>query len=200
MKKRKLLIQPMVFVFLIGTLLTDRSGVGALTMLAAFLHEGGHLLAAKIMQIPLRNLRLDLLGARLDVAGRIVSYSEEWLLCAAGPITSLLCSALVAPFWQLSQFAVIFSCASLLLGLLNLLPITTFDGGRMLESFLLSFTTIENTRRIMKGFTFLFLFLLWASAVYFLLRSNDGLSLLCFSMSLFGRFFEKETSEGSSIK
>ena len=89
MKRRKILIQPIALFFLIGTLLSDRSGVGFLTILAAAFHEGGHWLAAKCMHIPLRKLNLDLLGARLDVAGRIVSYGEEWLLCAAGPITSL---------------------------------------------------------------------------------------------------------------
>lgn len=191
MKRRKFLIQPMTLIFLLGTLLTDRSGIGVLTMSAALLHEGGHLLAAKCMNIPLRNIRLDFLGARLDVAGRMISYSEEWLLCAAGPITSLLCSALAAPLWHVSQYAVIFSCASLILGLLNLLPIRTFDGGRMTECFLLAFLSQETTTKIMRGCTFLLLFLLWASAIYFLLRANDGLSLLCFSMSLLGRFFEK---------
>ena len=37
--------------------------------------------------------------------------------------------------------------------------------------------------------SFLFLFLLWAVSVFFLLRAGDGLSLFCFSMSLFSHFF-----------
>jgi hypothetical protein len=42
----------------------------------------------------------------------------------------------------------------------------------------------------MRFSSFLFLFLLWAIAVYFLIRAAGGISLLCFSMSLFAHFFE----------
>ena len=192
MNQRKLSVQPTALVFFLWMLLSDRSGVGILTMLAASLHEGGHLLAARIMHIPLKRLRLELLGARLDVSGRMISYGEEWLLCAAGPLTSLFFAVLIAPLWSLSQYAVIFSCASFLLGILNLLPISTFDGGRMTECFLMSFCRIDQAQTIMRGCTFLLLLMLWGGAVYFLLRAADGLSLLCFSMSLIGRFFEKE--------
>ena len=194
MKKRNLLIHPILLIFVLVMQLTDRSGIGGITLLAAGIHEAGHFIAAKLLRIPLKNIRLDLLGARLNVSGRIISYGEEWLLCAAGPLASLLCSALVAPFWENSRYTVLFSCASLLLGILNLLPIRTFDGGRMMECCLLSFVSFEKTQKILRGFTFLFLFLLWATALYFLLKANDGLSLLCFSMSLFERFFEREAS------
>ena len=189
MKIRKFLIQPTALLFLVWMIISDRSGIGAMTLFAALLHEGGHFLASKMMNIPLSGIHIDLLGARLDVCGRMLSYGEEWLLCAAGPLTSLLASAVGALFWKYTGAATFFSCVSFLLGVLNLLPIYSFDGGRMLECFLKRFTTVEITRIVMRGCTFLFLFLLWSSAVYFLLRANDGLSLLCFSMSIFSRFF-----------
>ena len=138
----------------------------------------------------LRALRVDSLGARLEVTGRMLSYGEEWILCAAGPMASLLASAAVAPLWTRSSFATLFSCASLLLGFLNLLPVSTFDGGRMLECMLLRALSAAATHRIMQYVSFLFLFLLWAMAVYFLLRAGDGLSLFAFSMSLFFHFFK----------
>ena len=185
-------ISPAVAVTVLFLLATDRTGVCALTLLAAFLHECGHLLAARLMQIPLGQLRLDFLGARMEVTGRMLSYGEEWLLCAAGPLTSLGVAALGAAFWQVWEGAQIFSCASLVLGVLNLLPIRTFDGGRMLECALARFLGGRTVTVVMRSCSFLFLFLLWATAVYFLLRAGDGLSLLCFSMSLFLRFFDGE--------
>lgn len=190
MRKKSLLIGAPTLIFLAFMLISDRSGIALMTVLAALLHECGHIIAAKLLHIPLRELRLDLLGARLEVAGRLLSYGEEWLLAAAGPLSSLVVALLAAPFWKFTPMSVTFSCASLLLGLLNLLPIRTFDGGRMLESALNTLIGERRSYRVMKGCSFLFLFLLWAVAVYFLLRANDGLSLLCFSMSLFGRFFE----------
>ena len=182
-------ISPIVAIFFVGLVLTDRSFLCLSAFLAAAFHEAGHLCAAKMLGIPIRELRLDLLGARMDAAGRLLSYGEEWLLCWAGPMFSLLLSGGLAVFWHVSPFARLLSCASLLLGLLNLLPIRSFDGGRML-SVAVSLAFGETAADyVLKLTSFLFLFLLWAVSVYFLLRSGDGLSLFCFSMSLFSHFF-----------
>ena len=193
MKKRAgFYAAPYVLLLYVLMIMTDRSGICLLTFAAAALHECGHLLAARCLGIPLRGIRVDLLGIRIDIGGRMLSYGEEWILCAAGPLTSLLLAALGAIFWRNVAFAVTFSCASLILGLLNLLPIRTFDGGRMLECFLHAALDDRISARIMSLCSFFFLFLLWACAVYFLLRAGDGLSLFCFSVSLFFRFFDGE--------
>lgn len=175
---------------LLGMLLCDRSGVCAVTALAALLHEAGHLLAARLLGIPLGRFRLGLRGARLEVKGRMLSYGEEWLLAAAGPLFSLLGAAGGALFWS-SSAARIFSCASLLLGLLNLLPIRSFDGGRMLAAMLSACLSPRAVCAILRGASFLCLSLLWMTAVYLLLRTGDGISLFCFSMSLFSAFFRE---------
>ncbi len=189
-KKAKWKIMPIFGVLLLCLVFSDTSGFWQVTILAALLHECGHLLAAKCLRIPWKGLHMDFLGARLEVSGRLLSYGEEWLLSAAGPFASFVCAALGAIFWKLSNAAVLFSCASLLLGLLNLLPIATFDGGRMLACFLLLFFEEQTTQRVMRLCSFFFLFLIWAGAIYFLLRAGDGLSLLFFSMTLFAHFFE----------
>ncbi len=195
-RKMRLRIPFPVAAALIGMMILDRSGVCLLTVAAAILHECGHLLAAWRLHIPLHQLRLDFLGARMEVRGRMLSYGEEWLLSAAGPLTSLLSAAAAALFWRF-EWARVFSCASIVLGLLNLLPIRTFDGGRMLECLLNHFLGTVLARPVMRLTSFLFLFLLWACAVYFLLRVGDGLSLFCFSIGLLLRFFDAESAEFS---
>lgn len=194
MEKRRwrLHVSPPVAIALGVMILTDRTGVSLLTVLAALLHECGHLAAARLLRIAPGQMRLDFLGARMEITGRVLSYGEEWLLCAAGPLASLVAAAGAATLWGVSAHARIFSCASLVLGLLNLLPIRTFDGGRMLEVLLSGTLGVCVATRVMMLCSFLFLFLLWATAVYFLLRAGDGLSLFCFSMSLFFRFFDGE--------
>lgn len=192
MRKSKMQIRvaPAAATLFLGMLLTDRSLLCLAALVAAAFHEVGHLCAAKLMHIPMKSLRLDLLGARLDATGRMLSYGEEWVLCMAGPLFSLLLAAIPAPFWMSSLFARQLSYASLLLGVLNLLPIRSFDGGRMLSA-VLSVTVGERAaERTLTCSSFLFLFLLWCFSVYCLLRVGDGLSLMCFSMSLFSRFFE----------
>ncbi|MBE6565717.1 MAG: hypothetical protein E7659_01285 [Ruminococcaceae bacterium] len=190
MKRKRLLIQPLALIYLLCMLLFDRSGIAAMSLLAAALHEVGHLVAARCMHIPIRAMRFDLLGARIDVKGRILSYGEEWLLCMAGPLTSLVFSLVGSLFWSHTRLAIAFSCASLLLGALNLLPIQTFDGGRMLECALLSFTTPQKTGAILRGCTFLFLWVLWAFSAYLMIKIADGISLFFFTLTLLARFFE----------
>ena len=190
MKRKRFLIQPLALIYLLFMLFCDKSGLAAMSLLAAALHEVGHLVAARVMRIPIGAMRFDLLGARIDVKGRILSYGEEWLLCASGPLSSLACSLAGSFFWSHSRLAIAFSCASLLLGLLNLLPIQTFDGGRMLECALLSFTTPQKTGSILRGCTFLFLWLLWAFSAYLMIKIADGISLFFFTLTLLARFFE----------
>jgi len=188
--KLRIRIAPTAVLLLVGLLLTDRSGICLAAIPAALIHECGHLSAAKLLRIPLRELRLDVPGARLDASGRMLSYGEEWLFCAAGPLFSLFTSAMVAPLWGVSTFAQTLSCVSLLLGGLNLLPIRSFDGGRMLQCFLSPVTGERAACAAVTVCSFLSLFLLWATAVYFLLKTGDGLSLFCFSVSLLTRFPE----------
>jgi stage IV sporulation protein FB len=182
-------VSPLVAVFFVGLLLTDRSLLCLSAFLAAAFHELGHLLAARLLGIPIRRLRLDLLGARMDTVGRMMTYGEEWLLSAAGPLFSLLLSGGLFFLWDVCAFTRLLSAASLLLGLLNLLPIRSFDGGSMLSVALSFFFGEGVSDYVLRLTSFLTLFLLWAVSVYFLLLAGDGLSLFCFSMSLFSHFF-----------
>ena len=193
MKKKRFFANPLTVLFIFGLLALDRSGIALMSVLAAFLHECGNLLAAKALRIPWYSMRLDFQGVRINVGNRSVSYGEEWLLAISGPLMSLLLSLAAVPLWGIWRLAVIFSCASLLLGILNLLPIRTFDGGRMLEAFLLYRTSLRVTNAVLDFTSFLFLFLVWAFAVYVLLRVGDGLSLLGFSMGFLMRFFKFES-------
>ncbi len=195
MKRKRLLIQPLAVIYLLWLLIIDKSGIAAMSLLAAALHEVGHLVAARFLKIPIRAMRFDFLGARIDVKGRILSYGEEWLLCMAGPLSSLVASLVGSLFWSHTKLAIAFSCASLLLGLLNLLPIQTFDGGRMLECALLSFTTPQKVTSILRGCTFLFLWLLWAFSAYLMIKIADGISLFFFTLTLLARFFEGRTHQ-----
>jgi len=191
-KKERINVAPRVLVIFLLLLVSDQSGLVTVTLLAAVLHEAGHLLAAHLLHVPLRRMRIDLVGARLEIGGRMISYREEWLLAVAGPATSFFVAALGSLLWQFGERALYFSAASFLLGALNLLPIRSFDGGRMLEALVCSFAGERLADRVMTLTSFSFLFLLWATAVYFLLRAGDGISLLFFSVSLFLRFFEYE--------
>ncbi len=187
---RRILAAPITVLFFVGLILSDRTGEATVTLVAALLHECGHFAAAGMMHIPLRSVRLDLLGARLDVGERLLSYGEEWLLAAAGPLASLLCAVLAYPLWRFWDLAYVFSAVSLLLGLLNLLPVASFDGGRMTEVLLARTLGARKAYFFVSALTATVLLFLWIFSVYLLLRAGGGLSLFCFSVNLLSRFLE----------
>ena len=93
----------------------------------ALLHELGHCLAAVFLGVPIRTMRISLVGAEL-LTGGSPSPLAEGLILAAGPgvnlLQGLLCARLDLPLWAGS---------GLLLGLVNLLPVEPLDGGGLLR-------------------------------------------------------------------
>lgn len=95
-------------------------------LIAAALHECGHLLALRLCRVPLRRLRIGMTGAVMETAVR--SRREELLCAAAGPVVNLLLGAL---FWRVCP---VFSMLNLLLAAWNLLPVSPLDGGRIVAA------------------------------------------------------------------
>jgi len=123
-------------------------------------HELGHVVVALRLGMPVRRLRLFLLGGLSEVARTPTRPRHEGLVAAAGPIVSVLLAAfcgllLVAvppggPVWLLvAQCAV----ANLAVGVFNLLPGLPLDGGRLLRAgvWALSGTRATGTRAAVFG-------------------------------------------------
>ena len=115
------------FVVLLAALwCADTTGVLLLVLLAAAVHEGGHLLVLQLSDGRLHRLTLTCCGAVLHCAlpeGRCARAA----VCLAGPAASFALTALAGQLgcWRLAG-------ASALLGLFNLLPLPPLDGGMAL--------------------------------------------------------------------
>ena len=178
--------------------LNGRGGKDALSVgemltvgMAALLHEFGHAAAAWGWGVPIRSLKLDLFGARMELGG-LTGYTAELAVAAGGPFVSLLCFALAWPLGGYGEGAYLFATASLGLGMLNLLPVRGLDGGRMLSgalSLLLGDRTADTVLRVTTGSA---LGGLWLSSVYALLRAGETLSLFAFSLCLLIRLWGDE--------
>ena len=102
-------------------------------LLAAALHECGHLLALRAFHVPIEGLRLSAFGAVLHARGaQRLSYGRELVVTLAGCGMNLVCGVLTAWF-SLHYVWVegfVFAGAHILLCAFNLLPIPPLDGGR----------------------------------------------------------------------
>ena len=173
-------------------LLSPRPAHTLLALSAASIHELGHLLAALRLNIPISSLTFELLGARININGQLCSYRDETLLCLAGPAANAVCgilSLISIAFFGEHELIAFFSVASFSLCFLNLLPIRSFDGGRVLGCILCRFSAPRCADATLDILSFICCFLLWCISVYMLLRAGVSLSLFIFSVSLFSRLF-----------
>ncbi|MBO5878951.1 MAG: hypothetical protein J6Q68_00150 [Clostridia bacterium] len=104
----------------------DDISMTALTLLAAAIHEIGHIFAIYFtarrgifMPYPTLN------GLRLKT-GRTLSYNEEICVCLFGPLFNLICFMITLPFFK--EFALI----NLITAISNLLPMPSYDGEKIL--------------------------------------------------------------------
>lgn len=208
-RRLRMRISPTAVLLLGGTAMWAVSGRGGtvspavLTMLvlAALLHELGHAAAARLCGVQISGMRLDLFGARLELTG-LSSYRQELVVALGGPVANLLTATVLLPAWiwcgcplygatpELSGgslFLGVFLPASLGLCAVNLLPVTTLDGGRALNCLLSLWLGSDTAERILRLLSLLLLFVLWLLSVYALLRAGQLLSLFVFSFCLLTR-------------
>ena len=123
-------------------------GPGALagTVLAAAVHELGHLAVILGQGSLPRRLRLELSGASLFCEGREPDLREELLRALSGPAAGLLLWA----FLRLASAPLLRKTASLslMLSLTNLLPASGLDGGRVLACLLAPLGILRSERLV----------------------------------------------------
>lgn len=146
--------------------------------MAVFTHELGHLAVAFLCGAKIKSMTFDVFGARIALSGELLSYNKEIAIAAAGPgVNFILGGILFEVFPNFSQF-------SFLLGFLNLMPIITFDGYRILYSLAVVFIGIEKTEKCMRFFSICSIITIWFFSVYMLLRYKASFSLFLLSFAM----------------
>ena len=196
-------------ILMISALLISDSGELILIYaLAAALHEAGHLLAAKLLKIGVSEIAFGFSGIRIVTDGRLTSYKKEAILAAAGPIVNAVCflcslaaflswgeglSAMLAEGGEALSFGLargksalaFFALSSLLQSMVNLLPIKSFDGGRIFYCALAEHFGEGVAERGIGISTALSAFVLWTVALYLMLRVSGGLGIFVFAACVF---------------
>ena len=135
---------------------------------AAIVHEAGHLIALMIVGTSLN-------GIHFTVSGPVILYhqpEEKWnvVFCAlSGPFLGLLLFCALRHAWT--------DCAeiSLLLSIINLLPVLPLDGGRALNALL-----VGQIRFVIPVFGFLIPFSFMMTGLVLTYQKQGGSGLLMF--------------------
>lgn len=172
-------------------------------LLCAAIHESGHILAARLLKIQIREISISVGGAKIYPRSYTHSYVQEILMCAAGPAASAV-TALFTAFADntlyimhegcteygdltFSSYVFIFSTVQLFI---NMLPIKDLDGGRVIHCLISLLFGHEAGKKVILATTMLFSLLMWTASVYFLIRNGGGISLFVFSLCMLAKTFE----------
>lgn len=178
-----------LFVFLLLVTLYFSPQIAPAIILAVTVHELGHVIAARLCGISPDQFKLGFLGATIVVQRSLYSYMKECIMCIGGPLANFLSALIIYPFCDTSLLCRSFWLYSLSLGILNLLPIKSFDGGRIFSSLLLCKLSPKTVESILNFTSFILIFTLWSVSIYLLLKISSSVSLFVFSVAVFAKIF-----------
>ena len=159
-----------------AVLLFDREGRTVSCLLAAFLHECGHLVTMRILSYRVREIRLRLFDVRIS-SDEPRCVRDDLLITLSGALSNFL----FAPVFFFSD-KLFFS--NLLIGAFNLLPVESLDGGRILMILLSKKLSLFTAEKILKLLSFVFLAPFLFCGIAVLLNTRYNYSLLAVSMYL----------------
>ena len=182
----KIKISPTLPLFILSLMTSKDISFVLIPISAAFIHEFGHLTAAKVMKLRIRSMKLGIFGAAIEVDMLNCSYAKEAVLALCGPLANIISALLVyISVGTESKHILLFLSSSLFFAALNLMPAGSFDGGRIFSSVLNLFLPQRTVCRITEAVSFSVVFILWTASVYFILKTGAYLSLFIFSLNLF---------------
>ncbi len=151
-----------------------------LTLLSAFIHEIGHIIAIVLLGEGLNSLKLSPGGIVIEISGRVISFWKRLTILLSGPLLNIIFFIVSDYFsWRDS-----FKYSNLMLALLNLLPVASLDGGEAVDCILERYFLPGTAYSLRSVISALPIFLLFAFSAYIMLfmDGNPSLYLVCVSL------------------
>lgn len=105
--------------------------------ISILIHEIAHIIAAKIFKMKLKNLRVSILGAALEIERTIKNKKiKRIVMYLAGPLSNLIVAVLIKYININEEEKIKIIYTNLSLCIFNLLPIIPLDGGNILREIL----------------------------------------------------------------
>lgn len=181
---KKIRIRPDGVLWLTLLLLFMRSYVPAY-LSAVLVHELGHLLFLRFSGKKIGRIELGISGLTI-ISDGINSYRTQFWVSLAGPLFSVIFFLLFRSVFPTA------SLLSLLLGAVNLLPLSELDGYGIMSAVLFSKFSLTAAERVLTVCDVLSLGVLCTVSVFSLVVTRCNVSALIFTACIFWKlFFEK---------
>ena len=183
-------------VLITALLLADDIGATLYGVLAAEIHELGHIFAMTLKQSKPQRINLRAFSIDIVDANRVrKDYNSDVFILLAGPTLNVLFGVILYLLHGLLEVVWLraFANANLFLAIFNLLPIEQLDGGQIVYNLLLRKLSAKNAERVSFFVSFIVLFPLAILGFYILLLSKYNFSLLFFSVFLMCNLLKSKT-------
>ncbi len=220
---RRIKIMPSAYIMLAAMMISDRLIIILLYFFAAALHELGHIAAARLLGLEVTELRFSYCGVRMRMDGGMMSYKKEILIAASGPLANIAVIMTAVSALTLMRISVesaqnscidlinnnlftisgtlcFVSLSSLLQCMINLLPVRTLDGGRVIYCALAHIFGERVAERSLGVLSALSAFFLWTVALYLMLKISSGLGIYVFSACLFFGTVKKSSDHANLLQ
>ena len=167
-----------------AVLILDRENRVICCILAALLHELGHLVMMRCFHIRVRAISLRFFDVLIE-AQPPGSFRADVCVTLGGVAANLIFAAVLLPFHRRLFYA------NAALALFNLMPVMSLDGGRLLYLLLSRRWLPKTCTLVLKMTTFILLVPLMTAGLVMLFRSGYNYSLLAVSLYLLAVFMFK---------
>ena len=132
-----MLVSPILIFIAIASIWFGYVGIFVALFLSVLIHEYAHILVASHYGVKISRLNLLPFGAMVEIESKWLPQSHRILILLAGPLANIFIAFIFSSLvWIAPSYYPIFQTiiiANLIPGILNLLPILPFDGGKIIE-------------------------------------------------------------------
>ncbi len=128
--KTKLKVSPMFFAVLTMLFLTDKTGIATIAFIFSLLHECGHFIALICTKTIMSTIEFTAFGIHIILPGNLSTIKKIIVLIAGFAVNYVLAGA----FFACKK--AVFANVNLLIGIFTSLPMSSTDGGDLLDTFL----------------------------------------------------------------
>lgn len=165
-------------------------------ILFSILHEAGHLLAIVLCGEKPDTVRFGIFGMTIIRKNDITQdYKKEFITAVSGPMMNfflLFVLVLLYAFYRKDIFLEM-AAINLIIGLFNIMPVFSLDGGRALESLLLERLPSDKSEKIITAVSVVFLVPMNFFGFYILIKSGYNFTFLAISIYLSVMLFIKNS-------
>lgn len=183
----------MAFITLI--FIVDDSYFSLMGISFAVLHELGHLLAMHMANIPPQELSFGILN--IEISSPLEQNEKnEVFVFLSGPIVNLILGLIFLTAYHFSRNYIIKIALiqNFVLAFINLLPISSLDGGKILSSIISRKLGLDKTEKIMNILSVIFTLPLFTLGFLVMINSKYNLSVLIIACYFISYIFCRETS------